>query len=326
MTNKTEPKIFIIEQDDNSRLDRWIKKQIPELTQGVLEKLIRLGKIKLNGKKTKSGERLHPQDVISIYGDITPFLATRTLPEEKELAPLTRDELSWFETIIIWEDEDYLVLNKPSGLAVQGGSKIKKHIDMFLQHYGQKKQCQYRLVHRIDKNTSGVLLVAKSSKVATYLTTLFKESALDKTYWAIVLDHPNPGYGIVKAPLIKTGFGDREKVVVDEKEGKKAVTHYRTIKRLVAKQKDNLTWIEACPETGRTHQIRVHCEHLGTPIVGDGKYGGPPATWIHKTLHLHARSIAFKDAHNNRFVFKAPPPEHFIETLKKYKIDWEKCE
>jgi 23S rRNA pseudouridine955/2504/2580 synthase len=288
-----------------------------------------LGKIRLNGKKVKAGERLETGHVISIFEDLTPCISQNLekspLPHKKTLPPLTPEEINWLESLIVWEDKDMLVLNKPSGLAVQGGTKTTKHIDRYVSQYGLHKNCQYRLVHRIDRDTSGILLLAKSSTMAAYLTNRFKESLVEKTYWAIVVGNPTPGYGTIKAPLLKAEFGDREKVVVDPKNGKKAVTHYRSIKRLMGKNLDNLTWLELKPETGRTHQIRVHCEHMDTPIVGDGKYGGMMATTIDKKLHLHARSLTIRDREGSRFVFTAPPPDHMIETLKRYKISWNQC-
>ena len=330
-TPKKEPKTYLVEDAEGSRLDRWLKKQIPELKQSVLEKLLRLGKIRLNGKKAKSADHIALNDVVTIFEDLTKYstqIPGTTVSKEFTRKPVfrfTKEELAWFESLIVWEDDDFLVLNKPCGLAVQGGTKTVKHIDGYACQYGLHKNCQYRLVHRIDKDTSGVLLLAKSSAMATYLTNCFKEGTVDKTYWAVVVGHPTPGYGTVIAPIIKAGYGDREKVIVDEKEGKKAVTHYRSIKRLIGKNLDSLTWLELTPETGRTHQIRVHCDYMETPIVGDGKYGGVMATAVDKTLHLHARSIAIRDRQGSKFVFTAPPPEHFVRTLQKYRIEWNQC-
>ncbi len=328
---KKEPKIYMVEDGEGTRLDRWLKRQIPELKQSVLEKLLRLGKIKLNGKRAKSGDHIAIDDVVSIYEDLTKYSTKApgtTVSKEfarKSVPRFSKDELAWFESLIVWEDDDFLVINKPHGLAVQGGTKTTQHVDKFVTQYGLHRNCQYRLVHRIDKDTSGVLLLAKSSAMATYLGACFKEGNIDKTYWAVVVGHATPGYGTIDAPLIKAGFGDREKVIVDEKEGKKAITQYRTIKRLVGKGLDSLSWLELTPETGRTHQIRVHCDYMETPIVGDGKYGGMMSTSVDKTLHLHARSIAIKDRNGSKFVFTAPPPEHFVRTLRRYKIEWNQC-
>lgn len=321
-----QPQIFIVEDTESSRLDRWLKKQIPHLGQGLLEKLLRIGKIKLNQKKAKSSERIQNGDVISIYTNLDDLEEKITPPhpkeKNKEIPTLTAVDISWLESLILWEDEDILVLNKPSGLAVQGGSKTLKHVDGYLKSWGEIRNQRYRLVHRLDRDTSGVFLVAKTAEMATHLTDCFKQGTVKKTYWAIVMGQPQPGIGKVKAPLLKGSQGDKEKVFVDIKNGKKAVTIYRTVKRLQDRRKPLLSWLELNPETGRTHQIRVHCQYLNCPIVGDGKYGGKEAVEINKTLHLHARSISIADRYGNNFTFTAPPPPHFVETLTAYKIEW----
>lgn len=327
MMSPKQPHVFIVENTEITRLDRWLKRQIPHLGQGLLEKLLRQGKIKLNEKKVKSSTRVQNDDVISLFVDINKLqeqLETTAPPEKPAAIPLlTQDEIAWLESLIIWEDEDFLVLNKPSGLAAQGGSKTLKHVDGYLQALGKIKKQRYRLVHRLDRDTSGVFVVAKTLEMATHLTTLFKEGNVQKTYWAVVVNHPKPGIGKIKAPLIKQK-GDKEKMMVDEKYGKKAITVYRTVKKLIGKRGQDLTWLELNPETGRTHQIRVHCEYMGCPILGDGKYGGKEATQMTKTMHLHARAITVTNKDGNRFTFIAPPPKHFEETLLAYNIDWSK--
>lgn len=323
------PQILVVENTESTRLDRWLKRQIPNLGQGLLEKLLRQGKVKLNNTKVKSSERVQTGDVISVYVDLAALqqqLET-VAPQEQEKVDfsLSTDEIAWLESIVIWEDEEFLVLNKPSGLAAQGGSKTHKHIDGYLQALGKIKNQRYRLVHRLDRDTSGVFVVAKTLEMAAHLAELFKEGNAHKTYWAVVLGHPRPGIGKVKAPLIKE-TGHKEKMVVDEKHGKKAVTVYRTVKKLIAKRKPELSWLEMNPETGRTHQIRVHCQYLGCPIIGDGKYGGREATEVSKTMHLHARAISVTDRNGNKFTFTAPPPKHFEDTLLGYNIEWSKTQ
>lgn len=320
------PHIFVVEDTESTRLDRWLKRQIPNLGQGLLEKFLRQGKIKLNNTKVKSSERIQNGDVLSVYIDLV-TLQEKSKPvaiKEKVDFSLSAEEISWLESLVIWEDEEFLILNKPSGLAVQGGSKTHKHIDGYLQALGKIKNQRYRLVHRLDRDTSGVFVVAKTLEMAIHLAELFKEGNAHKTYWAVVLGHPKPGIGKVKAPLIKEK-GAKEKMVVDEKHGKKAITVYRTVKKLIAKRKPELTWLELNPETGRTHQIRVHCQYLGCPIIGDGKYGGREATEVNKTMHLHARAISVVDRNGNKFTFTAPPPKHFEDTLLGYNIEWSKA-
>ncbi len=286
--------------------------------------MLRNGKIKLNDAKTTASHRIVIGEVITVKEDLSKY--KNVLPQlGMDAAPtLTPEDLEFFMSLIVWEDDDLLVINKPTGLAVQGGTKTFRHVDRYLAGYGEHKNCRYRLTHRIDRDTTGLLVVAKSSQMATHLTLQFKEGTVDKTYWAVTVDQPKPGSGVIKAPLIKAGVGDREKVVVDFDEGKKAVTEYKTIKRLEKGHLPFMAWLELKPQTGRTHQIRVHCQHLGAPILGDGKYGGKAVTDINRTLHLHARTISFNDRDGVRLTFTAPLPAHFIETLARYGVDWSK--
>lgn len=324
MTNPSQ--LFIVEDTVDTRLDRYLKRQIPGLHQGLLEKLLRLGKIRVNDHKVKANARLNNGDVVtvlvSIEEQLTPRLPVRE--ETKEEPSFVPGEKDWFLSLIIWEDEDLLVLNKPHGLAVQGGTKTERHVDYYLSALSNERRCRYRLTHRIDRDTSGVLLVAKTQTMATYLTDAFKNGNIHKTYWAIVVDHPRPGIGKINAPLIKSGGIGREKMAVDYENGKPATTIYRTVRKLIHRNYPELTWLELEPETGRTHQIRVHCQHLGTPIIGDGKYGGKTATDVTRVMHLHARTVAFRDPHGNRFSFSADPAEHFVETLQYYNVAWDK--
>ncbi|WP_051908675.1 RluA family pseudouridine synthase [Candidatus Odyssella acanthamoebae] len=320
----SQPTIYLVEDSDGMRLDRWLKKQIPDLRQSVLEKLLRTGKIKLNDKKIAAGHRITPGDVISAWENLDKYKNVLPQISMKEAVLLTPVDIEFFTSLIIWEDEDMMIINKPSGLAVQGGTKTFTHVDRYLAGLGELRNCRYRLTHRIDRDTSGLLVIAKTSEMATYLTQCFKDGTVEKTYWAITVGQPNPGSGTIKAPLIKAGMGDREKVVVDYETGKPAVTVYQTIKKLEKPHLPFMAWVELKPQTGRTHQIRVHCQHLGAPILGDGKYGGKAVTDINRTLHLHARSITIRDRDGNKLSFNAPPPDHFAETLARYGIQWSK--
>lgn len=320
----TQPTIYLVEDSDGMRLDRWLKKQIPELRQSVLEKLLRTGKIKLNDTKVTAGHRITPGDVISVWENLEKYKNVLPQISMSEAPELSREDINFFTSLIVWEDEDLLVINKPSGLAVQGGTKTFRHVDRYLAGLGNIRNCRYRLAHRIDRDTSGLLVIAKKADMATHLTQQFKDGKVSKTYWAITVGQPHPGSGVIKAPLIKAGIGDKEKVVVDFETGKPAITVYQTLKKLEKPGLPFMAWMELKPETGRTHQLRVHCAHLKAPILGDGKYGGKVATDINRTLHLHARSITIRDRDGNKLSFVAPPPDHFAETLTRYRIEWSK--
>lgn len=323
-----QPPSFTLTVDDSEgmRLDRWLRKKYPSLTQGMLEKWLRQGKIRLNGEKTAANTRLVLDQLVTLpntVGTLEPL--SPPLPGKKDY-PFGKEDEIFLESLILWEDEDVLILNKPSGLATQGGSKTTRHLDGLLSAYGRQKNKQYRLVHRLDRDTSGVFVVAKTSDAATHLATAFREGKVKKAYWAIVIGQPKPGQGTINAPLLKGGGGNQEKVAVD-KRGKAAVTQYRTIKGLHKRGTIQFAWLELSPETGRTHQLRVHTAHIGHPILGDGKYGGAQATELSRQLHLHARSITFPDiSTGNPLTFTAAPPAHFEAIWRAFKLDWERLQ
>jgi 23S rRNA pseudouridine955/2504/2580 synthase len=312
-----------VDDSEGMRLDRWLRKKYPHLSQGVIEKGLRQGKIRLDGLKVKANARITINQVVTVPDAIEIVPETLHRPIAKESLPYSQEDVAFLESLILWEDEDILVLNKPAGLATQGGSKTTRHLDGLLTAYGDQKHKRYRLVHRLDKDTSGVFVVAKTSDAATRLTEAFRQGVVKKIYWAIVIGQPKPGQGTINAPLLKGGNGHQEKVAVD-KAGKHAITHYRTIKGLQKRGIAQFAWLELSPETGRTHQLRVHMLHIGHPILGDGKYGGQEATAASRQLHLHARSITFPDpATGTPLTFMAPPSSHMEATLKAYKVEWE---
>lgn len=312
----------LIEDGQGMRLDRWLRHQYPALTQGTIEKLLRLGKIRLDGQKTLAKTRVTIGQIITVSQTLGTI--PQRQPLEKKIDILTDTDIAFLEEMILWEDEDILVLNKPQGLATQGGSKTFRHLDGLLSAYGARKGTRFRLVHRLDRDTSGVLVVAKTIDAATFLANAFRCGDVHKVYWAIVLGQPKPGQGDIKAPLLKGASGNQEKIAVDPK-GKSAITHYRTIKGLQKNEIAHFAWLELSPETGRTHQLRVHTAHIGNPILGDGKYGGQKATAASRNLHLHARTLTFPDRLTGApLTFAAPLPSHFQETLSHFKIDWER--
>lgn len=313
-----------VEDSEGMRLDRWLRKQYPTLSQGIIEKLLRLGKIRLDGKKITSGTRISIGQVVDVPDTIDAAIHKPAELKSRAIPTLSDEDEALLESMILWEDEEILVLNKPAGLATQGGSKTFRHLDGLLTAYGIKNNTRYRLVHRLDKDTSGVFLVAKTSDIATYLAEAFRHGEVRKIYWAIVVGQPKPGQGVINAPLLKGGDGNHEKVSVT-KGGKPAVTNYRTIKGLQKRGATEFAWLEFSPETGRTHQLRVHAAHIGYPILGDGKYGGQTATAASRQLHLHARAITFPDRSTGApLTFMAPPPVHMETTLRGFKVDWER--
>lgn len=294
-------KNFIVEaEDSNIRLDRWFKRHQPQMQHSLLQKLLRKGIIRVNGKKAETNLRVNIGDEITQRGELQEM---KNEPREKKpTAPIIiQNPEAELKKITLWENADYIIINKPAGLASQGGSGIKISVDDIIRAVNEK----YKLVHRLDKDTSGILVIAKKTTAAAKFGELLKnKNGLEKIYWALVKNTPPKPQGKIKAALIKRGEKN-EKVEVDEVEGKFAFTEYRVLEKML----DKFSWLELKPITGRTHQLRVHCAHIGCPIVGDGKYGGSEVfeEGFAKQLHLHARQIIVPSLGIN---VTAPLPEH----------------
>lgn len=275
----------VSKDDDGQRLDRWLKRHVPELPYILAQKLMRQGQIRVDSKRAKAETRLKAGQDVRI-----PPIATLDIRKQKRKEISDKDR-AFIKSLVIYDDGDVVALNKPYDLATQGGTKMKRHIDGLLDVLKNKEGVRPRLVHRLDKDTSGVLLLARSAQAARVLGESFKGRDVKKIYWAIVSPAPALPQGTIKAPLIKAGGAQREKVIVDEKEGKKARTEYSVIETIGHQAAFVAFW----PRTGRMHQIRVHAQVMGCPIIGDGKYGGAAAKVEGiehaRRMHLHARRI-----------------------------------
>ncbi|MGB0479048.1 MAG: RluA family pseudouridine synthase, partial [Parvibaculales bacterium] len=284
--------IKIKPEDDGLRLDRWFRKHFPALTQGRLEKLLRRGLVRVDGKRVKAAARINSGQIIRVPPEVPPQGAKKS-ERPVQVADSVVEQL---RAAIIHKDQDVIVLNKPSGLAVQGGSKTTTHIDGALPALQFDEAEPPRLVHRLDRDTSGVLLLARNRKAAQFLTRQFADRDTEKIYWALVYGVPRPPRGHIIVPLAKRAAADGgERVRPVEKgdpDAMKAHTDYMEIARVGQR----FSWLAFRPITGRTHQIRAHAAAIGHPLVGDGKYrveneneeyGGI----LPKKLHLHARLI-----------------------------------
>lgn len=306
--------IKIVSEDyQGARLDKFLRTEIPTLKQGMIEKLLRKGAIRVNGEKVKSSQRLEVGSEVAYPDNLEGLEA---IEKPKRTVPVPAHLVQDLKKCIIFEDNDLMVLNKPAGLSVQGGTGQTKHIDAILKALMGKSEASPKLVHRLDRDTSGILVVAKNLKTAQFLTRAFAQKSIQKKYWAIVVGVPEKKEVRISLPLEKATFGDLEKMVVDE-DGKHAVTYY-TIKESLSRA---YAWLELEPHTGRTHQLRVHCADeygLNCPILGDGKYGGDRAHPQGRvSLHLHAREITLPHPKGKTMTFKAELPQHM-------KITWEK--
>lgn len=301
------------------RLDKWLMRTYPYVTFGMIAKLCRKGFIRLDGKRVKPDHRLKTGLSLRIPPEIT--ATTSISPTPSRPKPRISDaDKKLLADMKLYEDDHLLVLNKPAGLAVQGGSgQGGRHLDGLLQAQADSEADRPKLVHRLDKDTSGLIILAKHLKAAQFYTEAFREKDIQKVYWAITVRGPDLDQGEIKAPLQKSsqgGYG-REKMEIDAEKGKFAHTTYQVIDRLGKKA----SWLALSPITGRTHQLRIHCAAFGFPILGDGKYGSQDAFLsgiedaAHlKKLHLHARQIDLPLLSGGSRRFLAPLPDHMAKT------------
>ena len=307
--------LTVASSDDNIRIDRWFKKHFPQISHGRLQKWLRTGQVRLDGGRVKAASRVREGQSVRV-----PPLpdsdgpAPKRSERSREVAPETSKAL---RESILYRDDDVIVINKPAGLAVQGGSGVKEHLDGYLDALRLGAPERPRLVHRLDKETSGVLLLARTAQASRWLTAAFRGRDARKLYWAVVAGVPQPEEGIIDAPLDKRGGAGMEKMrVVERGEGQKAQSVYR---RIVSAGRV-ASWVAMEPLTGRTHQLRVHAaEVLGTPIIGDGKYGGEGAfidsDQVAKGMHLHARAIRVPAPGGRIIEAEAPLPAHMVATF-----------
>jgi 23S rRNA pseudouridine955/2504/2580 synthase len=306
---RVEETVTVDTGDGSLRLDRWFKRHYPGLGHGQLEKLLRTGRVRVDGKRARSGDRVEPGQAIRV-----PPLNEVTPPARPAIQrPRPADE-AMLHNAIIHRDQDVIVLNKPPGLAVQGGTATERHLDGLLDLLRFGNDERPRLVHRLDKETSGVLVIARNAAAAAFLTRAFREKTTRKTYWAVVVGLPKPRQGRIDLPLAKTPGRGGERVRPDSEEGRHAVTYYRVIDSAGTEA----SWLALMPVTGRTHQLRAHCAAIGTPVLGDAKYGemaahlaGVPGS---RRLHLHARALSMPHPLGGTLEVTAQLPLHMRRT------------
>ena len=314
--------LTVAESEAGQRLDRWFRRRYPELGHGRLEKLLRTGQVRVDGHRAKSSTRLESGQSIRV-----PPLEPRSAPpESRPLRVPTAEEASDLQQRVLYRDDWLIALDKPAGLAVQGGTGQNRHLDAMLDALRFGAEEAPRLVHRLDKDTSGVLLLARTAAAARALTALFKGKDVRKLYWAAVAGVPRPARGKIDLPLSKQPGRRGEQVAGDPADGKPALTLYQTAARCGG----DAAWLVLLPVTGRTHQLRSHCAALGHPILGDGKFGGKaaflPARACHgpwpARLQLHAREIALPHpSDGTTFRITAPLPPHMADLWVRLGFD-----
>ncbi len=300
------------------RLDRWFKRRFPGVNHIRLEKLLRTGQVRVDGGRVKANHRLAVGQVIRV-----PPLeeSTEKRPPKRTLVMSDRD-VEELQGMVLYKDDDLIAINKPSGLAVQGGTKTDRHLDGMLDALQFEADERPRLVHRLDRDTSGVMVLARSARAAAWLGKLFQSREMEKFYWALVVGQPKHPAGTISAALAKAGDAGRQKMVWDDEDGKKAVTDYRIVEEAGGK----VTWLELSPQTGRTHQLRAHCALLNTPILGDRKYVGHSRTTpdsgllseIGDKLCLHARQLMIPMQGRKPLVLTAPLSPHMARAFAQF--------
>jgi 23S rRNA pseudouridine955/2504/2580 synthase len=293
--------------DADIRLDRWFGRHLPAVPRGMLLKWLRTGQVRVDGKRAEAGTRLAPGNQVRI-----PPLPELEAPPAREAPEVSDDDARELQRRVLYRDAQVLVLDKPHGLAVQGGPGIVRHLDGMLDALADGGETP-RLAHRLDRDTSGVLVLGRTAGATAKLAAAFRRRETEKTYWAVVAGRPVPVEGRIDIALEKDGPPGSERVRGRD-DGQAATTFYRTLDHAARK----LAWLELIPTTGRTHQLRVHCAALGAPILGDGKYGGAAARvpGLSNALHLLARAIAIPHPAGGVLRAEAPLPPHMQATFR----------
>ncbi|NSX56016.1 RluA family pseudouridine synthase [Parasulfitobacter algicola] len=321
--------LTVTDDESDQRVDRWLRRKFPHLAQARIEKMCRKGELRVDGGRVKSSTRVMAGQSVRV-----PPLPKPGQVSSQPKSTLTDADVKMIQSCVIYRDDHIIALNKPPGLPTQGGSKQTRHIDGMAEALKFGFEDKPRLVHRLDKDTSGVLVLARTRQAASALTEGFRHRDTRKIYWAIVGGVPSPQMGTIKYGLVKAPGhgkqGEGEKMLcihpakVDETpDAKRATTDYAVLSTLARRA----AWVALVPITGRTHQLRAHMAELGHPIIGDGKYGGSGQEnmgdgWgaqlggdISRKLHLHARSISLEHPFTKaKLSLTAPLPDHMVHT------------
>lgn len=312
----SEVRQFVVAADDDGiRLDRWFKRHLPEANFNLVSRWARSGQLRVDGARATPGDRVAAGQTLRVP-PAEPVIAARPA---RVRPSLSEDQIAFARELVIHEDAAALVLNKPPGLATQGGSGTREHVDALLDAFAVGES-RPKLVHRLDKDTSGVLLVARTARAAAYFSKSFSSRTARKVYWAVVIGVPSIDEGLIELPLAKQPGTGGEKMHVDEAEGLPSRTRYRVIERAG----NRTAWVELQPLTGRTHQLRVHLAAIGHPIVGDGKYGGREAFLagtVSRKMHLHARRLRIDHPDGGQVDVRAELPPHFAESMRDLGFD-----
>lgn len=314
--------VVVTADEDNMRVDRFLEHRFPGLSFSHIQRIVRKGELRINGKRADSKDRLEEGQSVRI-----PPLkldAPKVVGQLSDAETKARDEL---QSMILFEDADVMVLNKPAGLAVQGGSGLSRHVDGMLETMRDAKGQRPRLVHRLDRETSGCLLIAKTRFAASTLTGSFRHRSARKIYWALVAGVPKPKQGRISTYLAKEE-NEEDSIMRIAAHGDEGASHAVTYYAVVEASAQKLAWVSLKPVTGRTHQLRAHMAHIEHPIVGDPKYFNKE-NWelpggIQKRLHLLARRIVIPHPRGGVIDVTAPLPPHMLQSWNLLGLEHER--
>jgi 23S rRNA pseudouridine955/2504/2580 synthase len=310
----------VADDDDGIRLDRWFRRHMPDASFNLVSRWARTGQLRVDGARVAPGDRIGVGQVIRVPPLEATAPAVAGTKPKRERPPLSAEDVEFVQSLVLHKDRAAIVIDKPPGLATQGGTKTDRHLDGLLDGLQFDAPNRPKLVHRLDKDTSGALLLARSANSAAHFAKAFSNRTARKLYWAIIAGVPSIQDGMIELPIGKQPGSGGEKMQVDEKEGSPARTRYRVVERAG----NTAAWVELQPFTGRTHQLRVHMAAIGHPIVGDGKYGGQDAFLtggISRKLHLHARRLRIDHPDGGHVDVTAEPPRHFAESITHLGFD-----
>jgi 23S rRNA pseudouridine955/2504/2580 synthase len=302
--------------DDGIRLDRWFRRHLPETSFNHVSRWARTGQLRIDGKRATPGDRLEAGQSIRV----PPAEPPATRPGRPAPRPPSDDEIAFARSLVIHSDDAAIVINKPPGLATQGGTGTSQHVDGLLEALRFDAPTRPKLVHRLDKDTSGALLLARMPRAAAFFARGFAARSARKIYWALVVGVPSADQGVIDLALAKQPGSGGEKMHIDQTAGSPARTEYRVIDRAG----NRAAWLELKPLTGRTHQLRVHLAAIGHPIVGDGKYGGRDAFLtgsISRKMHLHARRLRVDHPDGGKLDVGADLPPHMLDSFGQLGFD-----
>lgn len=309
--------IEVTSDDGVTRIDRWFRRRYPQLSQGQIEKLIRTGQVRVDGARVKASDRVEPGQKVRI-------------PPLPDPAPKTPDGMSgkdvdFVRSLVIHKDNDVIVLNKPAGLAVQGGTKTTRHLDALLPGLKFDSEARPKLVHRLDRDTSGCLVIARHPRAAAFLGEAFRDRDTDKIYWAVVVGAPRPKIGELRSWMRKApGARDADReMMIPAKQTEEGAVHAVTQYATLSEAGQRAAWVALRPVTGRTHQLRFHMAEFGYAIAGDPKYkcDRPTPNGLEKQLLLHARAIRLPHPSGGELNVQAPLPPHMRDAFELLGFD-----